>query len=196
MGTVGLASGNGFTLDFYGDKLITLNVNDQIAATVKDVATGQPLDALVSNDGKLKANGGRVELTAAAARQVVDSVINNTGVIEANTVGTQERHDRARRGDGGSKPAGAPTQTVKVVGHAVGRRQEAGRAKGGTIQITGENIAVTGATIDASGVAGGGKVSSRPATCRPHLAAPTSRSPRVGREARAVTRATSQLQAP
>ena len=32
LGTVALASGNGFTLDFYGDKLITLAVDDQIAA--------------------------------------------------------------------------------------------------------------------------------------------------------------------
>ena len=41
LGTVSLASGNAFTLDFYGDRLITLAVNDQIAAKVKDVATGQ-----------------------------------------------------------------------------------------------------------------------------------------------------------
>jgi len=50
---------------------------------VKDVATGQTLKSLITNEGKLKANGGRVELTAAAARQVVDSVINTSGVIEA-----------------------------------------------------------------------------------------------------------------
>ena len=31
LGTVALASGNGFTLDLYGDKLITLAVGDQIA---------------------------------------------------------------------------------------------------------------------------------------------------------------------
>jgi hypothetical protein len=49
--------------------------------------TGRPLSSLVTNDGKLKANGGRVELTAAAARHVVDSVINTRGVIEANSVG-------------------------------------------------------------------------------------------------------------
>ena len=59
LGHVALASGNGFTLDFYGDKLITLGVNDSIAATVMDVATGQPLNSLVSKTGKLKANGGR-----------------------------------------------------------------------------------------------------------------------------------------
>jgi filamentous hemagglutinin family protein len=89
LGHVALASGNGFTLDFYGDKLITLKVGDQVAAKVVDVATGQPLDALVKNEGRLRANGGQVELTAAAARHVVDAVINNTGTIEANTVGTK-----------------------------------------------------------------------------------------------------------
>jgi hypothetical protein len=87
LGTVSLAAGNMYTLDLYGDRLIQLAVNDQIAAQVKDVATGQPLTALVSNKGKLAANGGRVELTAAAARVVVDLVINNKGAIEANSVG-------------------------------------------------------------------------------------------------------------
>src|SRR5215208_8411939 len=87
LGTVTLASGNTFSLDFYGDKLITLGVNDQIAGQVRDVATGETLKSLVTNTGKLKANGGRVELTAAAARHVVDSVINTSGVVEANAVG-------------------------------------------------------------------------------------------------------------
>ncbi|HEY2229025.1 MAG TPA: filamentous hemagglutinin N-terminal domain-containing protein, partial [Xanthobacteraceae bacterium] len=36
LGTVSLAAGNAFTLDFYGDRLITLAVNDQIAGAVKD----------------------------------------------------------------------------------------------------------------------------------------------------------------
>src|ERR1700688_4545433 len=89
LGTVSLAAGNAFTLDFYGDRLITLAVNDQIAAAVKDVQTGQTLKSLVHNTGKLSASGGRVELTAAAARAVVDSVINNTGVIEADSIGTR-----------------------------------------------------------------------------------------------------------
>src|SRR4029077_6374111 len=55
-GTVGPASGNGSSLDRYGDKLITLAVNDQIASKVVDVATGQPLKSLVTNDGKIRAN--------------------------------------------------------------------------------------------------------------------------------------------
>src|SRR6266702_3266278 len=58
LGTVALVSGNGFTLDLYGDKLITLAVGDQIASKVIDVSTGQPLKSLVSNEGKIRANGG------------------------------------------------------------------------------------------------------------------------------------------
>ena len=88
LGTIALASGNAFTLDMYGDNLITLGLNNSIASQVIDVATGKPLKSLVSNAGTLKANGGTVVLTAVAARAVVDSVINNSGVIEANTIGT------------------------------------------------------------------------------------------------------------
>ena len=89
LGTVALASGNSFTLDMYGDKLIQVAVGDSIADKVIDVATGKPLSSLVSNEGTLRANGGRVEITAAAARHIVNSVINNKGVIEANSVGTR-----------------------------------------------------------------------------------------------------------
>src|SRR5215472_14492094 len=114
LGQVALASGNGFTLDFYGDKMITLQVGDQIASQVIDVATGQPLKSLVSNEGKLKANGGQVSLTAVAAREVVDSVVNNTGVIEANSIGTRNGMIVLGAATAASKPSGAPTQTVKL----------------------------------------------------------------------------------
>ena len=53
-----LASGNGFRLDFYGDKLMQLGVGDKIAGKVKDVATGQTLEALVTNAGKLRPTAG------------------------------------------------------------------------------------------------------------------------------------------
>src|SRR4029079_6161968 len=81
LGTVALASGNSFTLDMYGDKLITLAVGDSIANKVIDVATGRPLKSLVSNtkSGVISANGGRVELTAGAEGAVVDNIIHNQG---------------------------------------------------------------------------------------------------------------------
>ncbi|MGA8816665.1 MAG: GLUG motif-containing protein, partial [Xanthobacteraceae bacterium] len=157
LGTISLASGNVFTLDMYGDNLITLGITDSISSQVIDVSTGQPLKSLISNEGKLKANGGRVTLTAAAARAVVDSVINNTGVIEANSIGSHNGMIVLGAATTGSKPAGAPTQTVKLSGKLSAKGKRSG-TKGGTIIVTGENIAVSGATINASGSAGGGKV--------------------------------------
>ena len=157
LGTVSLASGNAFTLDMYGDRLINLAVNDQIASSVIDVATGQTLKSLVSNTGKLAANGGRVELTAAAARAVVNSVINNRGVIEANSIGQHNGMVVLSAATAATKGAGLPTQTVKLSG----KISVAGRRKGttgGTVVVTGENIELKDAKIDASGRAGGGTV--------------------------------------
>src|SRR5437588_6839036 len=148
LGSATLASGNIFTLDLYGDKLIQLAPGDAIAAKVIDVATGKPISALVGNDGTIKANGGRIQLTAAAARQVVDAVINNTGVLEANTVGTRAGRIVLGAATAASKPKGAPTQTVKVSG-TVSASSKGKGTKGGTILVTGENIAVAAANIDA-----------------------------------------------
>jgi filamentous hemagglutinin family protein len=136
LGTVALASGNSFTLDMYGDRLIQVAVGDEIAGKVIDVATGKPLSSLVTNEGTLRANGGRVEITAAAARHIVDSVINNKGVIEANSVGT--RNGRIVLG-GATQTAGLPKQTIKVSGKISATGKDKGQ-KGGTIQITGEDI--------------------------------------------------------
>ncbi|MBV8838853.1 MAG: filamentous hemagglutinin N-terminal domain-containing protein, partial [Alphaproteobacteria bacterium] len=157
LGVVALGAGNIFSLDFYGDRLITLGVGDAIAAQVVDVATGRPLKSLITNDGKLKANGGRVELTAAAARTIVDSVINTSGVIEANSVGMRNGQIVLSAATGSTKGGGAPTQTVRVSGKLSAAGRKAGTT-GGKIIVTAENIQVTNATINASGQAGGGIV--------------------------------------
>lgn len=157
LGKIGLAASNGFTLDFYGDQLLTLSAGDEIGGTVRDVQSGQTLDALVKNDGALKANGGTVELTAAAARQVVDSVVNTKGIIEANSVGMKNGKIVLSAATADNKPAGTPTQKVKVSGTLSAAGKSPGET-GGKVQITGEDIALNGATIDASGAAGGGTV--------------------------------------
>ncbi len=169
LGNVTLAAGNTFTanLDFYGDKLITLGdrrPDRQPGERCRDRA-----DAEVARHqhGKLQANGGRVELTAAAARHVVDSVINTSGVIEANSVGLKNGQivlsaataATKRQGNGAAPGAVAslPPQKVRVSGKLSASGNEAG-TKGGSIVVTGEHIEVAGATIDASGRDGGGKV--------------------------------------
>ncbi len=155
LGTVALAAGNSFTLDFYGDNLITLAGNDEIAANVIDVATGKPLKSLITNDGTIKANGGRVELTAAAARYVVDSVINTSGVIEANSIGNRQGKIVLSAATASSKPGDAPKQTIKISGKISAAGKKVG-TKGGTLVVSGEAIELTGASIDVSGRAGGG----------------------------------------
>jgi Subtilase family len=58
---------------------------------------------------------------------------------------------------GGSKPAGAPAQTIKVSGTLSAAGKTKG-TQGGTIVVSGEHIKLTNARVDASGRAGGGKV--------------------------------------
>ena len=77
LGTVALAAGQGVTLDIAGDSLLKVNV-DQGA-----------LDALVDNGGLIQADGGTVLMTAQAAGQLLDTVVNNTGVVQARTVQSQ-----------------------------------------------------------------------------------------------------------
>jgi len=154
-GRVALASGNTFALDFYGDKLIQLQVGDTISAQVRDVATGRPLKSLVKNTGTLQADAGTVQLSASAARAVVNSVINNRGVIQANSIGTH--NGRIVLGAATTHVAGGPTQRVKIAGTLSAKGSNAGE-RGGKIKIDGEAIELKGAKIDATGDSGGGRV--------------------------------------
>ena len=74
LGTVALAAGNAFTLDVAGDGLLNVTVNQGA------------VNALVQNGGLIRADGGQVLLTAQAAGNLLQSVVNNTGVIQAQTV--------------------------------------------------------------------------------------------------------------
>ena len=126
LGTVSLASGNTFTLDLYGDKLIQLAPGDEIASKVIDVATGKPLSSLVSNEGTLKANGGRVELTAVAARAVVEFGHQQHRRDRSQFRGHARRQDRARRRDCRHETGGRPEADREDLRHGFGGRQGEG----------------------------------------------------------------------
>ena len=157
LGKVTLGAGNKFTLDFYGDDLINLMLDDTLAGDVISTATGKPLADSVANAGTINADGGTVVLKAATARQVVNSVINNTGVIEANTVGLKGGKIVLGAQTASTKQAGTPLQTVKVSGLLNAQGKNNGE-KGGTVYVTAEAISAQGATINASGRAGGGTI--------------------------------------
>jgi len=70
-GSVALAAGNAVGLDFRGDGLIMVRVEQGA------------LDALAENKGLLQADGGQVLLTAKAADALARSTVNNAGVVQA-----------------------------------------------------------------------------------------------------------------
>ena len=102
-GTVALAAGNALTLELSGDQLLSVGV-DQGAVR-----------SLVQNGGLIQADGGRVLLTTQGAGNLLQSAVNNTGVIRAQHL---ENHDGVIRlmGDmqsgtvnlGGTLDASAP----------------------------------------------------------------------------------------
>ena len=57
------------------------------------------IDALIEQGGAIKADGGLVYLAAAAAADLTSTVINNTGIIEAQTLATGERGEIYLMGD-------------------------------------------------------------------------------------------------
>ncbi|RZI70867.1 MAG: filamentous hemagglutinin N-terminal domain-containing protein, partial [Rubrivivax sp.] len=76
-GTVALAAGNAMTLDMAGDRLLSVTVNEGV------------LNALVTNSGALVADGGRVLMTTQAAGSLLANAVNNTGVVQAQTVASE-----------------------------------------------------------------------------------------------------------
>ena len=77
LGTVALVAGNAITMDIGGDGLLNLSVSQGA------------VNALVENGGMIRADGGHVLLSAQAAGNLLHTVVNNTGVIQAQTIGNR-----------------------------------------------------------------------------------------------------------
>ena len=149
LGRVALASGNSFALDFYGDRLIQIGVDDSVAERLL-APDGTELKALVDNSGEIYADGGTVMLMAASvAKDVVDYAINMEGIIEART---------ATERNGQIVLEGAGEGIVRVTGTLDASGRESGDA-GGNVKILGSKVGIVGqAEVDVSGDAGGGEV--------------------------------------
>lgn len=146
LGKVVLASGKEFTLvDTYGDGLINLTAGiTQTPVTI----SGEAMHAAVSNPGIITADGGKVLLTAKAANNLVEQVINMKGVIQANSV-TQR--------NGEIILSGGDTGIVQVNGKINAKGDN--HKQGGKVKILGEKIGLfTGTEINTSGDIGGGEI--------------------------------------
>jgi filamentous hemagglutinin family protein len=148
LGQVALAGAKTFTLDFNGDGLLQFDVGSAVGEWPRG-ADGIPVNALVSNPGTILADGGVVALTARAASDVVDRVINMDGLVQARAVSVKGGTIILSGGDEG---------IVGVSGtlDASGLKAE---QVGGTVKLLGEKVGLfDGARVDASGSAGGGVV--------------------------------------
>ena len=137
LGTIVLAAGNAMTLDVAGDGLLSVTVNEGA------------LNALVRNAGLIRADGGLVTMTAQSAGGLLQSAVNNTGVIQAQTIDTRGGTIRLL----GDMQDG----TVGVGGTLDASGMGAGQS-GGSITVTGHHVGLFGGHINASGDAGGGTV--------------------------------------
>ncbi len=153
-GRVHLASGDTATVDFYGDGLMQVAVSDDVTAQA------------VVNTGLIEAKGGTIALTAAAGKDIVNSLIIVSGELKAPAVAQRngkififaegsnavKNNKAANKG----KKQGQSTILVDALIDASGREEG---ERGGQVEILGDQIAILpGTIIDASGDQGGGDI--------------------------------------
>ncbi|MBD0687626.1 hypothetical protein CGA22_24275 [Pseudomonas sp. PSB18] len=119
-GTAALAAGDSVTLDFSGNKLLSVQV---------DAGT---LNALAENKGLVRADNGIVILTASAKDALLDTVVNNEGVIEAKGIDASGGTIVLLGGSNGG--------TVKVAGTL--DASASGNQGGGFIETSGAHVQV------------------------------------------------------
>ncbi|MDR7869080.1 MAG: YDG domain-containing protein [Sporomusaceae bacterium] len=127
-----LAAGDRVSLDFSGDKL--LNV------TVDTAAAGSS----VANSGTITADGGLVVMTAGTKDALLNTVVNNSGVIRAQSVNNVNGVIRLEGN------TAINSGVLDASGRAAGQT-------GGTVKVLGDNVTLAAtAAVDVSGDAGGG----------------------------------------
>ncbi|RXJ88834.1 filamentous hemagglutinin [Arcobacter sp. CECT 8983] len=115
-GRVQLTSADEYTINLNGNSLVDLVVNKGT------------LDALVENSGTILSDGGEVYLTTHAVDELLRGVVNNTGIIEANSLDGISGHVELYAHGGTANIAG----TIK--------------AKGGFVETSGKELNVSSTT--------------------------------------------------
>ncbi len=88
MGSVAFGSGQDITVSFDQGGMINLVVNQGLAKQLTD-SSGQDAGQII-NQGTINADGGRIQMTASLLKTTLKSIVNNSGVIEANRAVNQD----------------------------------------------------------------------------------------------------------
>jgi filamentous hemagglutinin family protein len=106
------------------------------------------IDALVENGGAVRADGGNVLMTAKAAGDLLSTVINNSGVVQARTLATGEKGQILLLGD-------MSNGRIDIAGKLDASAPDGGN--GGFIETSAADVATSRALhIDASAAHGNG----------------------------------------
>ena len=122
-GTVALASGDKVTLNFNGNSLVNVTV---------DQGT---LNALAENRQAILADGGLVLLTAKAADSLLSAQVNNTGLIQARSIGDLKGDIRLYAHGGTTMVDGTLDASAPVSGN------------GGFIETSGDSVKITDSAV-------------------------------------------------
>lgn len=138
-GSVNLAAGSGMSLDYNGDGKMTVAVTDGA------------YQSAVANKKLIQADGGLVVMTASGKDALMDSAVNNSGMIQANTLGEAAGQisltgdniatTGAISADGGSNGHGG---TIKIIANHK-------TAVDGQLSAQGGQLAGDGGFIETSG---------------------------------------------
>ncbi|MBV8123618.1 MAG: filamentous hemagglutinin N-terminal domain-containing protein, partial [Paucibacter sp.] len=135
LGSVALASGQQVTLSLDGAGLLSVAVPQ---------AT---LNALVQNAGAVYADGGRIILTGKSANQVLDTVVNNQGILQAQALGERDGQIWMLAADApantGATGAAANLGAVKNAAGSV--------VSGGSVDANGGQVTMAGSTVEVDG---------------------------------------------
>ncbi len=143
-GEVVLASGNRFTLDFTGNGLLTFDISGELLEAVTGV-DGESLTAAVENSGHIHAHGGHVLLSGETARHVTARAVNNTGIVEATSIGSGTGSVQLHARSGGDV---INTGIIDVSGSDA--------SDGGSVAMLGGNVGNLGVVQADGGASGSG----------------------------------------
>ncbi|MFG1343919.1 GLUG motif-containing protein [Xanthobacter autotrophicus DSM 431] len=127
LGTVSLNAGSRMTLNFEGNSLVDVSIDEGV------------LNALVENRQLIKADGGKVIMTAKAADSVLSAQVNNSGIIQARTLASLTGGG-ATTYKKGSITLKATGGTTRVSGTLDASAPNGG--DGGTIETSGNTVKI------------------------------------------------------
>lgn len=127
-----------------------LSLSADTAGKINFTVDGVLAKAKALNSGMLKADGGYLVMTARSAGDVMSTVVNNTGTMEAKTLRQNEKGEIFL--DGGDNGVVELSGTIDASG------MEAGQSAGSIKAIGAETHVKDGATLHATGAVDGGLI--------------------------------------